>query len=360
MNTRIIKLIISTLVALSFSACGSSGGSTPVVTDDTNDTNTSFVVERTLSLGESSSFIFDTSLYFDDVDSFSVIESKSLDSRDLTHTSDDLNVTIIDGVLVVTAGSVDETTVYNFTVTGTEITRALTDINIAVEVVESSDDQPIGIISILWENKIKEISFTLSDSDTMISASLIIKDEDNNTVVDSPYSADSDNATLISVTDSFDDLIAGKYTAYITATGVVGGDGDRSTLSVEYIIEVPEEVVDIVGQFNFTNMSNQNLSTFVTTNTEVITGNGDVTTTRGTFILNGTDTNLDLVSVEDGDTLAVRVQTSGSYSTSISTTVTSGGVSDTFTVSTKSAPALTPEEQCVASGGIWVDGVCVS
>ncbi len=356
----IIMTIVSTLVALTFSACGSSSSSDTGTTVDTP--TESFVAERTLSLGEDSNFTFDTGIYFDDVDSFSVIESKSANSRALTHTSDELNVSIVDGVLVVTTGSVDETTTYNFTVTGTEKTRVLKDMNISVEVVDSADDQPITVSSV--QSDVMTISTFLlnfSDKDGMASVTLEVSDSDG-VVVDTRVVTTGDDVTVINVSESFEALSPATYSVSVVAEGVIGGAGERSSFTDTYSLIVEEIVENKPNAFDFTNKYSQNLSSFVTTNTETITGLTsavDFTTTNGTFILNGTDTGFATISVDNNDTLAVRVQTSGSYSRAVSTTVSGGGVSDAFSVSTKAAPPPpTEEETCEANGGFWDGTEC--
>ncbi len=97
----------------------------------------------------------------------------------------------------------------------------------------------------------------------------------------------------------------------------------------------------VPAAFDILDLTNQALSTAVTTSAITVADiNTSVTatTTVGTLVKNGTDTTLASVSVSVGDTVAVKLTTSGSNSTTISGTLTIGGVSDTFSVTTLAPP----------------------
>ncbi len=89
--------------------------------------------------------------------------------------------------------------------------------------------------------------------------------------------------------------------------------------------------------FDIQNMTNQLADTVVTTNAITITGINttvNATTTLGTIVKNGTNTNQTSTTVVNGDNLAIRLTTSPNYSTTLNGTLTVGTVSDNFSVTT--------------------------
>ena len=98
--------------------------------------------------------------------------------------------------------------------------------------------------------------------------------------------------------------------------------------------------------FTFTDVSSAQLSTVSTSNQITVAGlaNNDiavVTITGGTFSKNGGAYTSTATTAADGNTFTVRVTSSGSYSTAVSTTLNIGTVSDTYTVTTGAEPADT-------------------
>ena len=67
----------------------------------------------------------------------------------------------------------------------------------------------------------------------------------------------------------------------------------------------------------------------------------DVTTDVGTIVLNGTDTTTNSASIENGETIAIKLTSSSSYSTVIAVSVDVGDGSDGFSLSTKANTAPT-------------------
>jgi len=102
------------------------------------------------------------------------------------------------------------------------------------------------------------------------------------------------------------------------------------------------------NMFTFTDQSGAELSTAITSNTITISGINTAATisiTGGTYSINGGTYTSAPGTVNNGNTVTVRQTSSSSYLTTTSTTLTIGGVSDTFSVTTKSAlPDTTPDQ----------------
>lgn len=117
------------------------------------------------------------------------------------------------------------------------------------------------------------------------------------------------------------------------------------TVSDTYQVSTGQDTT--VDAYDFTNQNNLNLSTLVYSNTETITGistgvsvsiNGnsaEFSINGGSYGTSGTITN--------NQTLRLRMNTSGSYVTNTATTVNVGGVTDTWTITTRGqTPVTTP------------------
>lgn len=129
-----------------------------------------------------------------------------------------------------------------------------------------------------------------------------------------------------------------------TATYDQNGDGTHQPIGA-ITLNAPADTTP--NAFDFTNLTNQTLSTAVTTNTVTVQGidtSVTASTTVGSLVKNGTDTGSASTTVVNGDTLAVKLTTSGTYNTTINGTVTigTGGTStDNFSVVTMMIPAPT-------------------
>jgi len=91
--------------------------------------------------------------------------------------------------------------------------------------------------------------------------------------------------------------------------------------------------------FTFTDVTGQNPSTAITSNSITVTGinvASDITVSGGTYSINGGAFTSSAGTVTKDDSVRVQVTTGSGFSTSYSATVTIGGVSDTFTATTKS------------------------
>lgn len=97
--------------------------------------------------------------------------------------------------------------------------------------------------------------------------------------------------------------------------------------------------------FTFTDQTGVALSTPTTSNTITVSGintAAPLTITGGQYSINGGVFASTATTVVNGDTVAVRVTSSGSNSTAVNATLTIGTVSDTFTVTTLAGGAWTP------------------
>ena len=112
--------------------------------------------------------------------------------------------------------------------------------------------------------------------------------------------------------------------------------------------------------FTFTDLTNVAVSTQQTSNTITVAGmdtgqSATVTVTGGTYSKNSGAYVSTAGTAQNGDTFSVRHTSSASNSTAVDTTLTIGGVSDTFTSTT--AAASSNEQYSVTSGEITLGGV---
>ena len=134
---------------------------------------------------------------------------------------------------------------------------------------------------------------------------------------------------------------SGSYSTTVTVILTVGSTADTYSITTE-----GEPADTTPDAFNFTDQSNLNLNTLTYSNTVTISGINQavsVSATNGAqFSING-GSYVTSGSISNGQTLQVRLTTSGSYSTSVSTTVTVGGTSDVWSITTRGqAQATTP------------------
>jgi hypothetical protein len=97
----------------------------------------------------------------------------------------------------------------------------------------------------------------------------------------------------------------------------------------------------VAAVFSFTPQTNAPLSSTATSNTVTITGLAgpeSITITGGTYSKNGGAFTSAAGTVSNGDTIVARVTTAGTYATTTTATITIGGVSQPFTVTTLNGP----------------------
>jgi len=97
--------------------------------------------------------------------------------------------------------------------------------------------------------------------------------------------------------------------------------------------------------FTFTDVTGASLSTTYTSNQITVSGLGSgvsatVSVSGGTYSKNSASYTSSSTTAVNGDTFRLRNTSSGSYSTTTSTTLTIGGVSDSYSITTQAAPAL--------------------
>lgn len=145
--------------------------------------------------------------------------------------------------------------------------------------------------------------------------------------------------------------------------GVIWADGVWDTAIWDVFIWDQIGGTDTVpDQFRFTDQVGLALDAEVTSAPVTITGidtASPITISGGTYDLNGSGTfTADPGSVFVGFTVRVRHTASAAYLTDVTTTVTIGGVSDTFTSTTRTAPADTAGDinAPVRFGGMMVFG----
>jgi hypothetical protein len=139
---------------------------------------------------------------------------------------------------------------------------------------------------------------------------------------------------------------SGSYSSTVTVILTVGSTADTYSITTE-----GEPADTTPSAFDFTNQSDLNLSTLTYSNTQTISGinqSVSVSATNGAqFSINGGGYTTS-GSISNGQSLRVRLTSSGSYSTSVSTTITVGGTTDVWAITTRAqAQATTPTFQGV-------------
>lgn len=125
-----------------------------------------------------------------------------------------------------------------------------------------------------------------------------------------------------------------SFSTSVSTTLTIGGVSDIYSVTTQVADSVPDA-------FSFTDASGVELSTATTSNTITVAGintTATISITGGTYSKNGGSFTAATDTVVLGDTVAVKATSSGSYSTSVNVVLTIGGVSDTFTISTKADP----------------------
>ncbi|MGB5218724.1 MAG: CFI-box-CTERM domain-containing protein, partial [Smithella sp.] len=126
---------------------------------------------------------------------------------------------------------------------------------------------------------------------------------------------------------------AGNYVTKTDATLTIGGLSDTFSVTT---LEAPPDLTP--EQFTFNDQTDVPLSTGIMSNTITIAGISSptpISITGGTYSINGGAYVNTVGTVNNGDTVTVQLISSGSYSTTTETTLTIGGVSETFSVNTK-------------------------
>jgi hypothetical protein len=174
------------------------------------------------------------------------------------------------------------------------------------------------------------------------------------------------HALLSPITHTADEFLWGGFGAeagvgasYSASAGVdapqVGSMPPPSTMTPDYLesgfrwscalVYTPSGGGDTTpDSFTFTDVTNAALSTQYTSNTITVSGIDtaaaiSISGGSGTYSINGGSYTASGGTVNNGDTVSVRVTSSGSNSTAVNATLTIGGVSDTYSVTTLAAGA---------------------
>ena len=130
---------------------------------------------------------------------------------------------------------------------------------------------------------------------------------------------------------------SGSYSTTKSAILTIGGVSD--TFSVTTQAAPPDT---IPAQFTFTDKTGVALNTTVISNAITVSGINEaasISIVDGMYSINGGLYTSDVGTVNNGNTVTIQLDSSGNYSTKTEATLTIGGVSDTFSVTTQAAPA---------------------
>jgi hypothetical protein len=140
---------------------------------------------------------------------------------------------------------------------------------------------------------------------------------------------------------------SGNYSTTKSAILTIGMVSDTFSVTTE---AAPPDTIPV--QFTFTDKTGVALNTAVISNAITVSGINEaasISITGGMYSISGGLYTSDVGTVNNGDTVTVQLASSGNYSTKTEATLTIGGVSDTFSVTTQAA---------AASGGSGDGGGC--
>lgn len=126
---------------------------------------------------------------------------------------------------------------------------------------------------------------------------------------------------------------ATTYSTSKNATLIIGGVSDTFTVTTK--------ADTTPAPFTFIDQTNVELNSLITSNTITVSGITApviISVTGGTYSINGGPFTSTSYTVTNGQSVRVQLTSSSNYSTSKSATLNIGGVSDTFTVTTKARP----------------------
>ena len=189
------------------------------------------------------------------------------------------------------------------------------------------------------------------------------------------YSINGGGYTGSSGTVSNGDTVTVRQTSsssYSTTTDAVltiGGVSDTFSVTTKACTDTTPDT------FTFTDQTDVELSTVTTSNQITVSGicaSASISISGGTYSINGGGYTGSSGTVSNGDTVTVRQTSSSSYSTTTNAELTIGGVSDTFSVTTKACTDSTPDaftftdqtdvelSTVTTSNQVTVSGICLS
>ncbi len=171
------------------------------------------------------------------------------------------------------------------------------------------------------------------------------------------YRINDGEFTANSGTVSNGDAVVLRVTSSVTPGGVaettltIGGVSDTFTVTTANAPSTPDKTPDA---FSFTDQKDVNADTAVTSNTITVAGIDAPTAisiTGGEYRINGGAFTAGSGTVNAGDKVEVRVMSSSTAGGAVSATLTIGGVSDTFTVTTRQEGPADPQPGNSTGGG---------
>ncbi len=153
------------------------------------------------------------------------------------------------------------------------------------------------------------------------------------------YSINAWPYTSTSGTVNNGDTVTIRQTSSSSNSSTVGSILNIGWVTATYNITTPAPPVDTTpDSFSFTDISNVSLNTLYTSNSITVSwinSGSPISITGWTYDINGTKTYVSTSgTVNNGDVITVRQTSSSSSSTSVNTTLTIGGISDTYTTTT--------------------------
>lgn len=128
-------------------------------------------------------------------------------------------------------------------------------------------------------------------------------------------------------------------------------------------IEFPEEEDGTPNAFSFTDATGVELSALTQSDEITVAGINipvAISITGGQYQVNGGSWTSSAGTVEVGDDIRVRGTSSSSYSTAVNVVLTIGGVSDTFTITTRAIDSTPSAFSFVDQTGVELEAVCTS
>lgn len=185
-----------------------------------------------------------------------------------------------------------------------------------------------------YDNLNKEYNLTIEDKSSVLSTLLFA--DDNSIYKDS----EGTSFTLGVPNNGTATISTGNMVTYTPNTDYLGQDSIPINIDGGVVKYVPINVT--VGDatpnpFSFPSKTSQQLSTLVESNSIIIGGinmPSPISIVGGEYSVNGGTWRATPSTIIDGDSVKVRLTTSGSNETSVTTTLTVGGVSGTFTATT--------------------------
>ena len=179
---------------------------------------------------------------------------------------------------------------------------------------------------------------------THLDSDFVIRDTSDSNVLEQTIDAGIKN--MLTVDTGTAGLTAGEtYTWTVRYTGSTG-EVSAWSAPAAFMVAAPDMEPDA---FSFTDQTGVALSTVVTSNSITVSGinaAADISVSGGEYSINGGGFTSASGTVSNADTVVVRHTSSNANSTAVQTTLTIGGVSDTF-----SSTTLAAEDNSNGSGG---------